>query len=303
MTTVLVVDDAAVDRRHVGDLLARDSRLEARFAVDGADALAKMEESLPDLVVTDLIMPRMGGLELVAAVRARYPLVPVILITSQGSEEIAVQALQEGAASYVPKRLAAQSLLETIESVAAVSSRQRHHSRLMGCMIKNNCTFVLDNDLTLTRPLVMYLQETLEHIGLCGEADRTRIGVALEEALSNALVHGNLAVDSALKEQDDDAYHALVRQRLELAPFCDRRIHLVTRVSTEQATFEIRDEGTGFDPTALPDPTDPANLEKLTGRGVLLMRTFMDEVVYNDAGNTVTMTRRRSGRKAPGGSP
>jgi CheY-like chemotaxis protein/anti-sigma regulatory factor (Ser/Thr protein kinase) len=293
MTTVLVVDDSAVDRCHVGDLLRRDARLETQFAVDGADALAKMEASPPDLVVTDLIMPRMDGLELVAAIRARYPLVPVILVTSQGSEEIAVRALQAGAASYVPKRMAAQSLLETIESVTAVSSRQRYYTRLMGCMTKNNCTFVLENDLALTRPLVAYLQETLGHIGLCNEADRTRIGVALEEALSNALFHGNLGLHSDLKERDEDAYYALVRQRRQQPPYRDRRIHVATRLSTEQAVFEIRDEGAGFDPRTLSDPTDPANLEKLSGRGVLLMRTFMDEVVYNDVGNVVTMTRRR----------
>lgn len=299
MTAVLVVDDAAVDRRFVGELLQGDSNLQMRSAVHGADALEKMGESLPDVVVTDLIMPQMDGLELVAAVRAKYPLVPVILITSQGSEEIAVRALQQGAASYVPKRMMAQSLLETIEAVCAVSSRQRRHTRLMGCMTKNNCTFVLENDSTLTRPLVIYLQENLAHIGLCAEADRTRVGVALEEALSNALFHGNLELDSELKERDDEAYYALVRQRVQESPYQDRRIFVTTRLSTEEAMFVIRDEGSGFDPSALPDPTDPANLERLSGRGVLLMRTFMDEVIFNEVGNTVTLLKRRNGHKTP----
>ncbi len=56
----------------------------------------------------------------------------------------------------------------------------------------------------------------------------------------------------------------------------------------------IRDQGRGFDPNSLPDPTDPANLEKAAGRGVLLMRSFMDEVSYNDRGNSVTLVKRRS---------
>ena len=55
----------------------------------------------------------------------------------------------------------------------------------------------------------------------------------------------------------------------------------------------VRDEGNGFDPTILPDPTDPANLEKSSGRGILLMRTFMDEVVFNEVGNEVQMLKRR----------
>ena len=55
---------------------------------------------------------------------------------------------------------------------------------------------------------------------------------------------------------------------------------------------------TGFDPSLLPDPTQPENLEKVSGRGVLLMRTFMDEVIYNDAGNEVELIKR-----APAGGP
>ena len=55
----------------------------------------------------------------------------------------------------------------------------------------------------------------------------------------------------------------------------------------------IRDEGEGFDPATLPDPTDPANLEKASGRGILLMRTFMDEIVYNNQGNSVLLTKHR----------
>ncbi len=295
MTKVLVVDDAAVDRRFVGGVLARDSSLQVDYAVDGVEALERMAESMPDMVVTDLIMPRMDGLELVAAVRARHPLVPVVLITSQGSEEIAVRALQQGASSYVPKRLLAQSLLETIHSVAAVSTRERSRSRLLGCMVKNHCRFVLENDTELSRPLILYLQENLAHIGLCDEADRTRVGVALEEALANALFHGNLELTSELREQDDAAYYRLVNERLHVPPYCERRIYVTTQLAGHEAVFSIRDEGPGFDPSALPDPTDPANLEKLTGRGILLMRTFMDDVVFNDVGNEVTMVKRRNG--------
>jgi anti-sigma regulatory factor (Ser/Thr protein kinase) len=56
--------------------------------------------------------------------------------------------------------------------------------------------------------------------------------------------------------------------------------------------YVIRDEGPGFDPTKLPDPTDPVNLERPCGRGLLLMRTFMDAVKYNKTGNQVTMSKR-----------
>ena len=294
MTSILVVDDSAVDRKLVGGLLGKDASVKVDFAVNGVDALAKMETAIPDLVVTDLIMPQMDGLSLVSAVRQRFHLVPVILMTSKGSEELAVQALEAGASSYVPKRILTQRLLDTVHNVLAVSWRRRSHIRLMGSMTQSESTFELENDPALISPLVTYVQEDCTHIGLCDATDRTRLGVALEEALTNALYHGNLQIGSELREEDETAYWALVKQRGGESPYRERRIHITARMSRDRGVFAIRDEGPGFDPASLPDPTDPANLEKVSGRGVLLMRTFMDEVRYNETGNCVTLIKCRN---------
>lgn len=296
MTTVLVVDDSAVDRRLVGGLLGDDAGLKLKYAVHGADALTKIEQDPPDLVVTDLVMPEIDGLTLVATVRSKFRLVPVILMTSRGSEELAVQALEAGAASYVPKQILAQRLLDTVHNVLAASSQQRTHSRLMGAMTKSQCTFVLENDFTLIAPLISRVQQDCNHMDLCDDAENTRVGVALEEALANALYHGNLEVDSELREHDDKTYWALAEERANQPPFCDRRIYVTAELSRDEAVFEIRDDGSGFDPSLLPDPTDPANLERASGRGILLMRTFMNEVTYNDVGNAVTLVKRRDTR-------
>jgi len=292
MVTILTVDDSAVDRRLVGGLLEKEAGFRIEYAAHGVEALEKIDREIPDLVVTDLMMPRMNGLELVTAIRRRHPLVPVILMTSKGSEEIAVEALQRGAASYVPKRMLAERLLDTIRNVLAVSGGQRRRSRLIGCIARSEYAFVLENDGELFRPLVTYLQENVTDMGICDNGECTRVGVALEEALANALYHGNLDVGSELRGEDDEAYYALIKRRLHEPAYRDRRIRVDATLSRDRATFVIRDEGLGFDPSTLPDPTDPANIEKACGRGVLLMRTFMDDVSYNDVGNAVTLTKR-----------
>src|SRR5262245_29566653 len=121
MATVLVVDDSAVDRTLAGKLLEkrpglteveRATGLSAVFAANGREALAQMERATPDLVLTDLQMPEMDGLQLVEAIKARFPHVPVILMTAHGNEDTAVHALRHGAASYVPKPNLARDLLE-----------------------------------------------------------------------------------------------------------------------------------------------------------------------------------------------
>ena len=294
MKNILVVDDSAVDRRLIGGLLAADAGLAIRYAEDGAEALKQIDRDPPDLVVTDLQMPNMGGLSLIEAIRGSHSLVPVIIVTSQGSEELAVEALRRGASSYVPKSSLARDLLSVVHNILAVSGRKRDRSRMLGSMTASTCEFIFDNDSALFSALIGHVQDNAGAMALCDELEKVRIGIALEEALSNALHHGNLEVDSQLREKDYREFYSLIRQRCEQSPYMDRRIRVTSTISKDQARITIRDEGAGFDPTALPDPTDPEDLEKASGRGVLLMRTFMDEVIYNDAGNEVVLVKRAS---------
>lgn len=291
MPAVLVVDDSPVDRRLVGGLLGKSVNLRIEYAADGEEALRSMELSTPNVVVTDLIMPNMDGLELVAAVVERYPLVPVILMTGKGSEEIAVQALKAGAASYVPKAVMHSLLLDTVENVLAVAHEEQTQVRLLDCM--TGCSFTLDNDATMIPALVNYLRRLIRKTGLCDETDGIRTCVALEEALNNALYHGNLELDSSAREGDRAAYRALVEERRRSEPYRSRKLHVDVDVTPTHGTFVIQDEGPGFDPEKLPDPTDPLNLEKLSGRGLLLMRTFMDGVSFNERGNQVTLIKKK----------
>ncbi len=290
--TVLIVDDSAVDRRLVSGLLEKAGGYKILLATNGLDAMDVLRREAVDLVLTDLQMAEMDGLQLVEAARADFPLVPMILMTAKGSEEIAVQALSKGAASYVVKRRLTQELLEIVEQVLLSSDENRTQSRLMHRLVCNDFSFVLNNDLNLVHSLVKYIQHTLRCVRLSDEVDRLRVGIAVEEALLNAMYHGNLEVSSDLKEQDPNAFEELAKQRCLLEPYRDRRILVEARLSRDEARYIIRDEGCGFDPTTLPDPCDPANLEKPSGRGILLMRSFMDEIVFNDTGNQVTLVKR-----------
>ena len=105
----------------VQTLLLESTSLEVAFADDGQAALAQLAKELPDIIVTDLHMPNVDGLHLVQAVRREFPSVPVVLITGQGSEDLAVQALKAGAASYVPKRSLSAELVPTVMQVLALA--------------------------------------------------------------------------------------------------------------------------------------------------------------------------------------
>jgi len=293
--SVLIVDDSMVERQLVGGLLGRDPACQLRFAVDGGDALDQLSDQPTDIVLTDLIMPHVNGLELVRLVRERHQLIPVILMTAQGSEENAVEALQAGAASYIPKRRLAHDLHETVQRVLRAAHEERGVSRLMERMFRSEQEFVIENDVQLISSLVNYLQQSIRSLKFGHEADRIRVGVALEEAMVNPFYHGNLEVSSALRETDFHGYYRLARQRCHELPFRDRRIYVRASLTGNEARYVIRDEGPGFDRSQVPSPTDPGNLDRPCGRGLLLIQTFMDEVRFNDAGNEITLIKRLIG--------
>jgi serine/threonine-protein kinase RsbW len=100
------------------------------------------------------------------------------------------------------------------------------------------------------------------------EHDIFSIKLALEEALVNAIKHGN-----------------------QMDP--EKRVYITYRVTHQRFDVRITDEGPGFNPADVPDPTDPDNIERACGRGLLLMRGFMTAVEFHGRGNIVTMTKTR----------
>ena len=104
-----------------------------------------------------------------------------------------------------------------------------------------------------------------------GEREVFGIRLAVEEALVNAIKHGN-----------------------QMDP--SRKVRVAFHVSQEKFEVMIADEGAGFDFSKVPDPTDPTNIEKLSGRGLFLIRTFMDNVSHNRVGNEITLIKRRRAR-------
>src|SRR5208283_4144354 len=89
-------------------------------------------------------------------------------------------------------------------------------------------------------------------------------------------------------------YHELARQRAAQAPYRDRRIRFLIAHDPDLSRFVIRDEGCGFDTSRAHRPIEPEDLLRPSGRGLLLMKSFMDSVTFNQAGNEVTLVKRKT---------
>jgi len=126
----------------------------------------------------------------------------------------------------------------------------------------------IPSDLAEARRVQEQIESALQ-ASAYSEHDIFSIKLALEEALVNAIKHGN-----------------------QMDP--DKRVFVAYCVSTDRFEIRITDEGEGFNPEEVPDPTAIENLERPCGRGLLLMRGFMTEVEYHPPGNSVTMAKVRN---------
>lgn len=153
--------------------------------------------------------------------------------------------------------------------------------------------FVLQNDVSLVYPLTEEIQQLVARIyGEYDESYRFQLAISIEESVTNAMIHGNLEISSESRLSCDSLYYEVVSERMSQPPYCDRRAHVEAKLSRDQLILVVRDQGPGFDIDAVPDPTAAENLEKPCGRGLALMRSFMDAVVHNEIGNMVTMIKR-----------
>lgn len=289
---LLIVDDSAFERRCIARLLADFDGLRAEFAAGGVAALQALERDPPDLILTDLVMPDVDGLELVRRAREMRPGLPILLMTAFGGEDEAVQALRAGASDYISKSRLEKDLGPTLRRALDAFAVDRRRRRLNERLVRRISVIELGCDPDLVWELAAALVEEVAALGLLGRPDQIRLHVALQEALANALYHGNLEVGSELRQEDESVFYDLVDARRGLEPYRSRCIRVRTDIDRDRAVFEIADEGPGFDHRRLHRPVEPEDLSRVGGRGLLLMRTFLDEISYNDRGNVVTLTKR-----------
>ncbi len=132
--------------------------------------------------------------------------------------------------------------------------------------MRESIEFELPTAISLMHIVLEYLLKRVEKLGVV-KPERSNLFVALDEAFVNAVKHGN----------------RFDTQKL---------VRITAEVSKQEARFTIEDEGEGFDVANVPDPLDPENLFKSSGRGVLFIYNIMDEVMYNERGNRLTMVKR-----------
>ena len=170
---------------------------------------------------------------------------------------------------------------------------RKNKAEVMTALLSTESTWKIPNDHGLAGRVIAQLEDQLRALEYDDATGILRITMALKEAVTNAIDHGNLELDSVLRDDDISRFWDLGKKRKQQFPWKDRQVTLHMSATPEEVRYTIKDEGPGFDPSQLSDPTDPENLLKAHGRGLMLIRTFMDAVTHNETGNEITLVKRR----------
>ncbi len=293
VTRILLVDDCHAERCLTAGLLRKEPAFEIHSAEDGIAALEKLKETIPDIVLTDLIMPRMDGLELLDSIRQLYPQTPVILMTAYGNQSLANEALERGAVSYISKADRANRMVDTVKRIVrGIAAQRRGHLGVKQAKI--DASFSVDNDHDQVCRLVDLVQQLLSNISSADAIEQLRMGVAVEEALLNALYHGNVEISAEQwkqADQNDSEFNALIDRLGYEAVTGDRRITLDAKMDNDVVCFVVRDQGPGFDTSTFTDFDSDSCFERGHRRGSMLISKLMDGFSHNDRGNEITLIK------------
>ncbi|HEX8710198.1 MAG TPA: ATP-binding protein [Pyrinomonadaceae bacterium] len=261
---ILIVDNNDELRAMLEQVL-RDLGNEVVAIGDRQLALEREDLDEFDLIISDLTDEADPAIQLLSEIKRKRLLVPVVVSPGEAEPRGVVKAFKMVAANFLRLPYNKDELLSIVEKTLAYKLRFVDAPQVLP-YVREKIDFELPSDLALMNGVLQYLIERVSKLGII-KPERSNLFVALDEAFVNAVKHGN---------KNDP--HKLVR--------------ITAEISSQEARFTVEDQGDGFDVQEIPDPRDPQNLFKTSGRGVLLIYNIMDEVRYNDRGNSLTMVKR-----------
>ncbi len=269
---VLVVEDSRTMQAFLKNLLKNED-YEVVVASDGETGLELFQQGVVenqpyDIVMTDIMMPGISGLDLLKRIKTLNRDTVVVVLTSDSTVETAIEALNLGANNFLHKPPNSEEILNVLWRAA----KQREiflENEELNPYTERNIHIQIPSQLRFIKGIAHNIIADAKLMGYDEGELRDKIPVTIDEAVTNAIKHGN-------KLQEE------------------RTVYIDVSIDVERIKMVVADEGEGFDVSTVPDPTDPANFLKPSGRGILFMKIGMDEVRYNKKGTALTLIKYRN---------
>lgn len=291
---ILVVDDEEVIRFSLQKKLSRLG-YKVISLEKGEDVLYLLKNGEKvDLIITDIKLRKMDGIELLRRIHGLDEPIPVLIITGHGNVEDAIRALRYGASDFIRKPFDINDVASSVRVILNRKHEKKIAERFGRYVVYEKGCYRIPIDDAIINAISYHLTKDLTPSGLCNSTTAENIALALQEAISNAMYHGCLEVSSSIREDYGiKGFNDEIEKRKMDERYMNRRVTVTYELTPEYVEYTIEDEGPGFDYTSLPDPRDPENFFRNSGRGLLIIRIHLDEVVWNKQGNVLRLRKNR----------
>ena len=184
--SILIVDDEEIIRNVLRRKLEQTTAYRVFTADDGVVALDMFKEQPVDLVISDLLMKEMNGIELLRNLKAIEPGSPVIIITGYGTLDDAIEAIHLGAEDFIKKPFDINEVLETIDKTFRKMAEEADQREIIKYIAHENINLEVPNEFDLLNTVINYIFSHLRARWLVSDEDLHDVKVCLYEALTNA---------------------------------------------------------------------------------------------------------------------
>lgn len=291
---ILVVEDEPISREILENMV-RAVSCEVLVAEDGEQGWEIFQSKKPDIVISDIQMPKMNGLELLSAIRSSNDSTIVIIVTSYGREEFALEALHRRANNFLRKPFQPEELLPMLKKYSETIKQRKNKQSTLGCITHREMTIRFPNKLNLVPQMA---RRVIGEIGsMIPREELLNVHLGLAELIANAIEHGNLEVTCEEKQMANvedplGAMEKLMEERMKNPHLAKRLVTVSCRLSSVQCEWTVEDEGKGFDWRSWPKEIESNSLNKISGRGIFLCREFFDHLEFLDPGNKVLVRKK-----------
>lgn len=300
--SILIVDDEQIIRNVLKRKLEQNTQYTVYTADDGEPGLEIFRQQPIDLVISDLLMVKMNGIELLRNLKQIDHRVPVIIITGYGTLDDAIEAIKLGAEDFIKKPFDISEVISTIEKTFKKQEEEEDQRAIIKHIASEHVQLEIPTDFDFLNRVINYIFSHLRARWLVGSEDLHDVKVCLYEALYNALEHGSLEINeeekSALLEHGQASYREFLLARMQQEPYRSKVILVRLDITGDDMTVKITDQGHGFDYASRVGHVSSEELFRSSGRGLLLISSLMDEVDFNASGNEITMRKLRSSTQA-----
>jgi CheY-like chemotaxis protein/anti-sigma regulatory factor (Ser/Thr protein kinase) len=261
-------------------------------APDGKSGIEVYKQNKPDLVLTDVKMPEMSGIELTKQIKGIEQDADVVIMTGYGSEELVVEALRSGASNYVKKPVSLNELFNILDSLILKRERRKKSVVIKDVVTHEQKNLIIDNDITriwgVINQILFNIPENVPESMIEG----MRLG--LYEIILNSIEHGNLGISYEEKSQalQNNSYLNLLANRSNEQSRRDTKVFINCTYNREVFEIEITDQGEGFDYKMLANMEDQDRMLRAHGRGIFLASLYFDKLKYEDPGNKVELFKK-----------